>query len=85
MTRRLALDGLSDELASHEYPMTVDDVAVELQDFVLEHADGEARLPDLVDRSDADVFVAPDDLEGELRDLLPADAADEPGQSADDG
>lgn len=85
MARRLTLNRLSDELQSHEYPMTIDDAAVELQDVVLEYADGEEELTDVLDRSSADVFVSPDDLESELYGLLPTDAVGEPGQSEGEG
>jgi hypothetical protein len=83
--RRLTLNRLSDERQSHEYPMTVDDAAVELQGPVLEHADGEEPLTDVLDRSNADVFVSPDDLESEFYGLLPTDAVGEPGQSEGEG
>jgi len=85
MTRTLALNRLSHELETHEYPLTVDDAAVEMSDVVLEYADGEEPLPDVLDRSNEDVFVSPDDLESEIFGLLPTEAVGEPGQSEGDG
>ena len=85
MTRHLALNRLTHELESHQYPLTTDDAAAEMGDVVLEYADGEEPLPDVLDRSTADVFVSPDDLESEIYSLLPTEAVGEPGQSEGDG
>jgi hypothetical protein len=85
MVRRLALNRLSHELESPQYPLTVDDATAELSDVVLEYADGEEPLPDVLDRSSEDVFVSPDDLETEIYSLLPTEAVGEPGQSEGDG
>jgi len=85
MARTLALNRLSRELETHDYPLTVEDAAVEMSDIVLEYADGEEPLPDVLDRSNEDVFVGPDDLESEIFGLLPTEAVGEPGQSEGDG
>jgi len=85
MTRTLALNRLSQELEGHEYPLTVDDAAAEMADVVLEYADGEEPIADVLDRSNEDVFVSPDDLETEIFSLLPTEAVGEPGQSEGDG
>jgi hypothetical protein len=85
MTRRLALNRISHELESHQYPLTVDDAAAEMEDVVLEYADGEEPLLDVLHRSNEDVFVSPDDLESEIYSLLPTEAVGEPGQSEGEG
>jgi len=85
MTRKIALNRLSNELQSHQYPLTADDAAAEMSDVVLEYAEGEEPLADVLGRSSEDVFVSPDDLESEIFGLLPTDAVGEPGQSEGEG
>jgi len=84
MTRKVALNRLTHELERHQYPLTVDDAAAEMDNVVLEYADGEEALADVLDRSNEDVFVSPDDLESEIFGLLPTEAVGEPGQSEGD-
>jgi hypothetical protein len=85
MTRKLALNSLTHELESHQYPLTVDDAAAEMSDVVLQYADGEEQLADVLDRSNEDIFVSPNDLESEIFSLLPTEAVGEPGQSEGEG
>jgi len=85
MARHLKLNRLSRELENYQYPLTADDAAEELSDVVLQYADGEEPLADVLDRSSEDVFVSPDDMTAEIYSLLPTEAVGEPGQSEGEG
>ncbi|MGB9988032.1 DUF5789 family protein [Salarchaeum japonicum] len=85
MATRIKLNELDDALDDLPYPLTHGDAVAELDDYVLQYADGEEPLADVVERSDEDVFDDPSMLDAEIRNNLPTEAVGEPGQSEGEG
>jgi hypothetical protein len=85
MARSVPLNRLASELDALDYPVTREAAIDALDDVVLQYADGEERLADVLARSSADAFVTRDDLEAEVYNHLPTEAVGEPGQSEGEG
>ncbi|QDX41363.1 hypothetical protein [Salarchaeum sp. JOR-1] len=85
MATRIKLNELDDALDGLPYPLTHGGAVEELDGYVLQYADGEEPLADVVERSDEDVFDDPSMLDAEIRNNLPTEAVGEPGQSEGEG
>ena len=85
MKTSVKLNQLNDTLATLDYPITKEEVLSELDDTILQYADGEERLDDVVSRSTAEVYQDRDELDSEIRSNLSTGAVGEPGQSEGEG
>jgi len=82
---RIKVNELADVLDGLAYPLEKGNARDALDGYVLQYADGEEPLADVVARSTADVFDDPSSLEMELMNHLPTEAVGEPGQSEGEG
>lgn len=85
MRIRLKLNELTDRFDTLDFPATREEVLDELGDTILQYADGEERLGDVLSRSTTDVYQDPDELDAEIRGNLSTEALGEPGQSEGEG
>ena len=83
--REVKLSRLETLLEDLDYPVSREEAAVECHDVSLVLADGQASVPDLLDRSNAGSFASMDELSNELMTLLPRRAVGEPYQSEGEG
>lgn len=85
MNRDVKLNELEAVLGELEYPVDRDEAAEAFSDVTLLLADGTENLGQLVAESSDDRFESPDDLDEEVRNLLPRHAVGEPYQSEGEG
>jgi hypothetical protein len=81
---RIKLSGLRSRLADIDYPADVEQVGDELGDTVVELADGEVALTDVLEDVPDDRYGSADELEADVYAALPTEAVGEPGQSEGD-
>jgi len=85
MVREVPLNELSALLSELSYPTDRAAAVERLDDVVIEYADGEEPLPDVLGRISTDRFDSADELQNELYNELPVEAVGEPGQSEGEG
>lgn len=85
MTRQVHLNELDAVLDDLEYPVALEDVRRSTPDVVLQYADGEESLQDVLDRIGTERFDSRDELASEVMNVLPVEAVGEPGQSEGEG
>lgn len=85
MVRQVPLNEFDELLAELSYPVDRATVRETYDDVVLQYADGEERLVDVLDRTASESFTSPDDCSMELFSELPVEAVGEPGQSEGEG
>lgn len=81
---RIKLSGLRSRLADVDYPADVERVGEELGDTVVELADGEVTLADVLEDVGDDRYDSAEELEADVYAALPTEAVGEPGQSEGD-
>lgn len=84
MATELKLHEVESELSKLDYPVSRAEVVQRYEGVTLLLADGEADLGELVAETEASEYESPDDLYGELNNVLPVEAVGEPGQSEGD-
>lgn len=85
MHEHVKLNELTDILDRLDYPATREQVIGQLGDTIIQLADGEERLGNVISRSTDEVYEDADELDAELRANLPIEAVGEPGQSEGEG
>jgi len=85
MVRQVPLNEFDALLEELSYPVERATVRETYDDVVLQYADGEERLVDVIDRTASERFESPDDLSMEVFSELPVQAVGEPGQSEGEG
>lgn len=85
MKTSVKLNQLNDTLATLDYPATQEEAINKLGDTILQYADGEERLGNVISRSTAEVYDDPDELDSEIRSNLSTGSIGEPGQSEGEG
>lgn len=85
MKTSVKLNQLNDTLATLDYPVTREEAISHIGDTILQYADGEERLGNVISRSTAEVYQDRDELDSEIRSNLATSAVGEPGQSEGEG
>lgn len=85
MKTSVKLNQLNDTLATLDYPATKEEAISHIGDTILQYADGEERLGNVISRSTAEVYEDRDELDSEIRSNLATSAVGEPGQSEGEG
>ena len=85
MKTSVKLNQLNETLATLDYPATKEEAIDELGETILQYADGEERLGNVISRSTEEVYQDPDELDAEIRSNLPTRSVGEPGQSEGEG
>ena len=85
MGQTVKLNELSDLVAQLHYPLDRATASEAFEDVTLQLADGTANLGAVIAGSGADSFDTAEDLETEVRNLLPRHAVGEPYQSEGEG
>ncbi|WP_136717253.1 DUF5789 family protein [Halorientalis salina] len=85
MGRTSKLNELSELAAELHYPLDPDTASEAFDDVTLQLADGTVNLGAIIADSNADGFETAEDLETEVRNMLPRHAVGEPYQSEGEG
>ena len=84
MDQRIPFKELGEVLATLEYPTDRSTAIQEVGDTTIQLADGRVNLGDLLQRTDAEYYDRPGDLQAAIHATLPRRAVGEPYQSEGD-